>query len=74
MFGWMRVFRRTPKYWRCPGCGALLEKKADGADKVAVFAKIEKMGARVTNLARCAECGITVDAKDVYSGKYDTRA
>ena len=50
-------------YWRCPKCGATLEK---GAAKLGFNPYAVMIGT-----ATCGHCGAQFQQSDVYGGKYD---
>ena len=54
------------RHWRCPGCNALLEKKALGV----VWQPGEDV-AKVTGTATCDKCGQVAAQADVYGGHFD---
>lgn len=58
-------------HWRCPNCGSVHEKKEEAAARIKALELLEQQGATVVDLARCADCGVTFNTKDVYSGQYD---
>lgn len=51
-------------YWKCPKCGAILEKSMGAALRGAIADRIE-------GSSTCVPCGAVFAANDVYSGKYD---
>lgn len=53
-----------PSYWKCPKCGAILEKPMSATLRGATADRIE-------GSSTCVPCGAVFAASDVYSGKYD---
>src|ERR1700752_3139024 len=51
-------------YWKCPKCGAILEKPMSATLRVGIADRIE-------GSSTCVPCGAVFAASDVYSGKYD---
>lgn len=57
------------KYWKCPECNAILQKKNDKP-------WIENMthkGALVLGMVTCGSCGAQFSRSDIYNGKYDAK-
>jgi len=53
-------------YWRCPGCGELLEKKSLG-----VLAFPGEPANRMIGTSSCGACGAGFPHQEVYGGAYD---
>jgi len=56
------------RYWKCPSCGAVLDKGEDHASKAATY--LSPSGETI-GTTKCGECGSACNPRDVYSGKYD---
>jgi ssDNA-binding Zn-finger/Zn-ribbon topoisomerase 1 len=65
VFGWRRKISRS-KFWKCPQCGLVIQKKLLGKR----WKSGESLG-RIHGEGWCPGCAAYLPQKEVYGGKYD---
>ena len=56
------------KYWKCPHCGAVMDKEEQYAARAATYLS---PSAGTEETVSCGECGSSFGVRDVYGDKYD---